>query len=68
LELQFFLEVRGETDGAALGYSRLRVQQLSDRRQDGADSAIVLGDGVRQVFDFVAAAAVRGYGEFFRAN
>jgi hypothetical protein len=42
--LRLFLEIGGKADGPALRHRHLRLHQLSDRREDGADSAIVLGE------------------------
>jgi hypothetical protein len=38
------IEICGEADGAALRHGCVRVHQFTDRREDGADSAIVLGE------------------------
>ena len=42
--LGLLLEIGGEADRPALGHGHLRVHQLADRREDGADGAIVLGE------------------------
>jgi hypothetical protein len=38
------IDIGGEADGPALRYWHLRLHQLADRREDGADGAIVLGE------------------------
>ena len=42
--LRLLFEIGGEADGSALRRWRLRMHQLTDRRQDGADGAVLFGE------------------------